>query len=110
MSSEKMRRLLIVEDDPALQKQIRWAFDQYETLTASDRESALAQIRRHSPPVVTMDLGLPPGPDFRKWLSRLQELQLEGTLRTRKEALLMLGQIAPVEQNTLAEYLEKLAL
>ncbi len=63
MSSEKMRRLLIVEDDPALQKQIRWAFDQYETLTASDRESALAQIRRHSPPVVTMDLGLPPDPD-----------------------------------------------
>lgn len=57
-----------------------------------------------------LDLGLPPGPDFRKWLSRLQELQLEGTLRTRKEALLMLGQIAPVEQNTLAEYLEKLAL
>ncbi|MFR4223555.1 MAG: hypothetical protein ACLT38_07880 [Akkermansia sp.] len=66
------------------------------------------------PPLVTgrdlLDLGLPPGPDFRKWLSRLQELQLEGTLRTRKEALLMLGQIAPVEQNTLAEYLEKLAL
>ncbi len=63
MSSEKMRPLLIVEDDPALQKQIRWAFDQYETLTAGDRESALAHIRRHSPPVVTMDLGLPPDPD-----------------------------------------------
>ena len=63
MSSEKPRPLLIVEDDPALQKQIRWAFDQYETLTASDRESALAQIRRHTPPVVTMDLGLPPDPD-----------------------------------------------
>ena len=30
MSSEKLRPLLIVEDDPALQKQIRWAFDQYE--------------------------------------------------------------------------------
>ena len=63
MSSEKMRPLLIVEDDPALQKQIRWAFDQYETLTAGDRESALAHIRRHLPPVVTMDLGLPPDPD-----------------------------------------------
>ena len=63
MSSEKMRPLLIVEDDPALQKQIRWAFDQYETLTAGDRESAVAHIRRHLPPVVTMDLGLPPDPD-----------------------------------------------
>lgn len=57
------RRLLIVEDDPALQKQICWAFDQYETLAAADRENALAQLRRHAPPVVTMDLGLPPEPD-----------------------------------------------
>jgi two-component system NtrC family response regulator len=63
MSTEKQRPLLIVEDDPALQKQLRWAFDQYETLTASDRESALALIRRHQPPVVTMDLGLPPDAD-----------------------------------------------
>jgi two-component system NtrC family response regulator len=57
------RPLLIVEDDPALQKQMRWSFDSFETLVASDRESALAQIRRHAPPVVTMDLGLPPDPD-----------------------------------------------
>lgn len=63
MSSETLRHLLIVEDDPALQKQIRWAFDQYETLTASDRESALVEVRRHMPPVVTMDLGLPPDAD-----------------------------------------------
>jgi poly(A) polymerase len=66
------------------------------------------------PPLVTgrdlVNLGLSPGPDFGKWLSRLQELQLEGTLRTREEALLQLGQIAPVEQNALAEYLKKLAL
>jgi two-component system, NtrC family, response regulator len=61
--TDKLRPLLIVEDDPALQKQIRWAFDQYETLPAEDRESALAQVRRHAPPVVTMDLGLPPEPD-----------------------------------------------
>ena len=61
--TDKPRPLLVVEDDPALQKQIRWAFDEYETLTADDRESALAQVRRHSPPVVAMDLGLPPNPD-----------------------------------------------
>lgn len=61
--SDKSRALLIVEDDPALQKQMRWAFDQYETLVASDRDGAMAQIRRHMPPVVTMDLGLPPDPD-----------------------------------------------
>jgi two-component system NtrC family response regulator len=61
--TDKLRPLLIVEDDPALQKQIRWAFDQYETLPAEDRETALVQLRRHAPPVVTMDLGLPPEPD-----------------------------------------------
>jgi two-component system NtrC family response regulator len=63
MSAEKPRPLLIVEDDPALQKQIRWAFDQYEALLADDRESALVQIRRNAPAVVTMDLGLPPDAD-----------------------------------------------
>jgi anti-sigma regulatory factor (Ser/Thr protein kinase) len=57
------RTLLIVEDDPALQKQMQWAFDSYETVVASDRESAIAQLRRYEPPVVTMDLGLPPRPD-----------------------------------------------
>ncbi|MBS3934986.1 MAG: PEP-CTERM-box response regulator transcription factor [Sulfuritalea sp.] len=57
------RTLLIVEDDPALQKQLRWSFDRYETLVAADRESALLQVRRHAPAVVTMDLGLPPDAD-----------------------------------------------
>ena len=61
--SVKGRPLLIVEDDPALQTQMRWAFDQYETLVAANREDAVAQMRRHTPPVVTMDLGLPPDPD-----------------------------------------------
>jgi len=55
--------LLIVEDDPALQKQMQWAFDNYETIVANDRASAIAQVRRFEPAVVTMDLGLPPQPD-----------------------------------------------
>ncbi|GAO37549.1 Fis family transcriptional regulator [Sulfuricella sp. T08] len=61
--SEDKQKLLIVEDDPGLQKQLRWSFDAYEVLVAGDRESALALIRRHEPAVVTMDLGLPPDPD-----------------------------------------------
>ncbi|WP_126445825.1 PEP-CTERM-box response regulator transcription factor [Sulfuricystis multivorans] len=63
MTNGKPRTLLIVEDDPALQKQMRWSFDQYETLVAADRDSALALVRRHAPAVVTMDLGLPPDAD-----------------------------------------------
>jgi two-component system NtrC family response regulator len=61
--TDAQKPLLIVEDDPALQKQMRWAFDGYETVLAADRESALAQLRRFEPAVVTMDLGLPPHPD-----------------------------------------------
>lgn len=61
--AEKRRALMIVEDDPALQMQMRWAFDQYDAVLAADRESAIAQFRRHEPAVVTMDLGLPPDPD-----------------------------------------------
>jgi two-component system NtrC family response regulator len=56
-------KLLIIEDDPGLQKQLRWSLDAYDVVVAGDREAALAQIRRHEPAVVTMDLGLPPDPD-----------------------------------------------
>ena len=63
MTTERMRSLLIVEDDLALQKQIKWSLDRFDSVTAHDRESALVQLRRHSPAVVTMDLGLPPDPD-----------------------------------------------
>ncbi|HEY5799203.1 MAG TPA: PEP-CTERM-box response regulator transcription factor [Burkholderiaceae bacterium] len=55
--------LLVIEDDPGLQKQLRWSFDNYEVVVADDLESALAQVRRYEPAVVTMDLGLPPDPD-----------------------------------------------
>jgi len=63
MSDATPSPLLIVEDDLALQKQIKWSLDRFESVTASDRESALLQFRRHQPAVVTMDLGLPPDPD-----------------------------------------------
>ncbi|MBT9505840.1 PEP-CTERM-box response regulator transcription factor [Rhodoferax sp.] len=63
MTSEKTRSLLIVEDDLALQKQIKWSLDRFESVTANDRESALLQLRKNMPAVVTMDLGLPPAAD-----------------------------------------------
>ncbi len=63
MTSEKARSLLIVEDDLALQKQIKWSLDRFDSVTAQDRESALSQLRKSAPAVVTMDLGLPPDAD-----------------------------------------------
>ena len=55
--------LLIVEDDAALQRQLRWAYEGYEIVTAATRGEAIEAIRAHEPAVVTLDLGLPPDPD-----------------------------------------------
>lgn len=60
---DKPQTLLVVEDDLALQKQIKWSLDQFEVVGAADREAALVAQRRHAPAVVTMDLGLPPDAD-----------------------------------------------
>jgi two-component system NtrC family response regulator len=61
--SQDKKFLLVIEDDPGLQRQLRWTLDAYEVLVAGEREGALALARRHEPAVVTMDLGLPPDPD-----------------------------------------------
>jgi two-component system NtrC family response regulator len=56
------RLLLVVEDDLGLQKQLKWGLEQYELVFAADRETAIAQLRRYEPDVITLDLGLPPDP------------------------------------------------
>ncbi len=57
------RKLLIVEDDEGLQRQLRWAYDDYDVIVAGDRATAIDMVRLHEPDVVTLDLGLPPDPD-----------------------------------------------
>jgi two-component system NtrC family response regulator len=56
-------KLLVVEDDLGLQRQLRWAYEDYEVIAAADRASAIEALRLHEPDVVTLDLGLPPDPD-----------------------------------------------
>jgi two-component system, NtrC family, response regulator len=56
-------KLLVVEDDPGLQRQLRWAYEDYDVTIAGDREAALTALRAEEPSVVTLDLGLPPDPD-----------------------------------------------
>ncbi|MFZ3289744.1 MAG: PEP-CTERM-box response regulator transcription factor [Telluria sp.] len=71
------KKLLVIEDDLGLQKQLRWSLDAYDVLVAGEREGALAQVRRHQPAVVTMDLGLPPDPDgASEGLATLQQVLL----------------------------------
>src|SRR5512138_827032 len=58
--AEDKPTLLIVEDDPGLQRQLKWCFDEYEVITVADRAAAIAAVRRFEPAVVLQDLGLPP--------------------------------------------------
>jgi len=63
MTAQSKPRLLIVEDDEGLQAQLKWAYDDFDVVIAGDRASAIAALRAEEPPVVTLDLGLPPDPD-----------------------------------------------
>ncbi|MBS3955305.1 MAG: PEP-CTERM-box response regulator transcription factor [Methylomicrobium sp.] len=59
---EDRKILLIIEDDPGLQKQLKWSFEDYQTVIAGHRQDAIIALRRFMPSVVTLDLGLPPDP------------------------------------------------
>ncbi len=73
--TEQGRKLLIVEDDPGLLSQLKWCFEAYEVVTAEDRNTAIAELRRHEPLVVLQDLGLPPNPEgVDEGLATLQDL------------------------------------
>jgi two-component system, NtrC family, response regulator len=61
--SESKRKLLIVEDDLGLQRQLKWSYEDFEVYCASNRAEAIALVRSEEPDVVTLDLGLPPDPD-----------------------------------------------
>ena len=62
MTEKALKPLLVVEDNPGLQKQLKWAFEGYEVYIAGDRASAIELLGEHQPRVVTLDLGLPPDP------------------------------------------------
>lgn len=58
--SEPKRKILVVEDDPGIQSQMKWALDDLDVFVASDRPEALAILRREEPRVIILDLGMPP--------------------------------------------------
>jgi two-component system NtrC family response regulator len=60
MTESSLKPLLVVEDNPGLQKQLKWSFEGYQVFLAGDRASAIEQLKQHHAPVVTLDLGLPP--------------------------------------------------
>jgi two-component system NtrC family response regulator len=60
MTDNKLKPLLVVEDNPGLQKQLKWAFNGYQVYFAETRDAAIEQLKEYRPQVVTLDLGLPP--------------------------------------------------
>jgi two-component system NtrC family response regulator len=70
-----MDKILVVDDDLGIQKQLKWSFSGYEVIFAEDRTSAIAQLRRFEPKVVTLDLGLPPdASNVSEGLATLEEI------------------------------------
>jgi two-component system, NtrC family, response regulator len=70
-----MKTVLVIEDDIGIQKQLKWSLTDYELVFAQDKASALTQLRRYEPAVVTLDLGLPPDPaNASEGLSCLNEI------------------------------------
>jgi two-component system NtrC family response regulator len=67
-------KLLIVDDDEQIRKQIQWALsEEFCVLSAGDRQSALDTFKKEEIPVVLLDLGLPPHP--REAVEGLQALE-----------------------------------
>jgi len=61
--SPLLPKLLIVDDEEDIRTQMKWALAQdYQVFLAGDRGSAMEVVGKEQPPVVTLDLGLPPRP------------------------------------------------
>ena len=74
-TKQEQKTLLVIEDDPGLQSQLKWCFDGYKVLIAGSRPEALAQLRRYESPVALLDLGLPPDPEnASEGLAALEEI------------------------------------
>lgn len=56
-------KLLLVDDDPGILRTLRWSFEDFDVMTAADRREAVQAVHEYRPPVITLDLGLPPQPD-----------------------------------------------
>jgi two-component system, NtrC family, response regulator len=68
--------ILVVEDDPDLLEQMKWALGaEHQLFGAKDQRTALAVVRRENPVIVLLDLGLPPDVDgASEGLATLQEI------------------------------------
>jgi two-component system NtrC family response regulator len=74
-----MEYVLIVDDDSGIRNQLKWGLDKdYKVLLAEDGRKALELFKKHSPKIVSLDLGLPPDADgASEGLRVLEEILLQ---------------------------------
>jgi len=64
MHAEPSRKLLVIEDEPSVARQLQWGLgDKYAITVATDAEQVSLALATSTFPVVTLDLGLPPFPN-----------------------------------------------
>jgi two-component system NtrC family response regulator len=64
MHAEPSRKLLVIEDEPSVARQLQWGLgDKYAITVAADAEQVSLALATSTFPVVTLDLGLPPFPN-----------------------------------------------
>lgn len=64
MHAEPSRKLLVIEDEPSVARQLQWGLgDKYAITVAADAEQVRLALAASTFPVVTLDLGLPPFPN-----------------------------------------------
>jgi two-component system NtrC family response regulator len=84
------KKLLIIEDENSVAKQLRWGLDkEYEITIASDAEQARPLLTSGVFPVATLDLGLPPHPDTsQQGFALLEEI---GSLAPHTKVIVITG-------------------
>lgn len=84
------KKLLIIEDEVSLAKQLKWALSKdYEITVANDGKRARPLIASKGFPVIALDLGLPPSPDTpREGLKLLEEI---GDLSPHSKVIVITG-------------------
>ncbi|GAB4345500.1 MAG: PEP-CTERM-box response regulator transcription factor [Gammaproteobacteria bacterium] len=71
-----MQRLLVIDDDEGLCRQLKWSFDGIQVETAQDRTKGIDAVKGFDPQVVLLDLGLPPDPgNATEGLAALKEIR-----------------------------------
>jgi two-component system NtrC family response regulator len=82
-------RLLIVDDEEAILKQLKWAFrNDYDIVTAAGADEAVTAVRKYSPAVMLLDLSLSEDPST---LEGFEVLEASLVIDPRLKAVMITG-------------------